>query len=130
MFRSSKKIAKKKLDIKSNEASALRSVHLMSESAYKTFEITNDGILKGVGTSNSDLDNSNKPRQLFPNTYVANGYVDILKTEFVLKSKCIHGNYVIPFLTSNSVEIDCEDDFSYIKYLIKHNPKLIKKLFS
>ena len=112
------------------EASALRSVQKMSESAYKTFEITKKGNLKAVGSSSDDLDNSNKPRQLFPNTYLANGYVDILKTEFILKSGCIHGNLVIPFLTSNTVEIDCEDDFNYLNFLINQNPNIIKKLFS
>ena len=64
-------------DIK-KDATALRSLHLMSESAYKTFEITIKGELKSFASENNDLDKSNIARQQFPKTYLPNGYVDVL----------------------------------------------------
>ncbi len=111
------------------QATALRSVHLMSESAYKTFEITNEGILRQLGSSNSQLDEANKPRQQYPNTYVANGYVDVLKTSYILESSTIHGNLVLPFLTPLTTEVDSEEDFNYLNYLIDQEANIIKKLF-
>lgn len=116
--------------IEDQNSTALRSVHLMSESAYKTFEISKNGNLKPVGSIGNQIDNSNKPRQLFPKTYVANGYVDVLKTNFIIKFLNIHGDAVMPFLTPHTVEIDCEQDFKYLNFLIEQYPNIIKKLFS
>ena len=49
---------------KTGSATALRSVHEMSESAYKTFEIEGD-YLKSVGSNSFALDTFNDPRQRF-----------------------------------------------------------------
>ena len=43
-----------------------------------------------IGSKDPELDKANNARQQFPTTYVANGYVDLISTEFVLKSKKIH----------------------------------------
>lgn len=87
------------------DATALRSVHCMAESAYKTFEIAM-GRLRQVGCSSFDLDAANAPRHTFTPTYEGNGYVDILKPDFVLKKRLLHGNHVLPFITPNVGEID------------------------
>ena len=66
-------------------SSALRSVHAMSESAYKTLEITSSGFLKQIGSEGTELDAANDAR--FPITYFANGYIDVLSTRFIKKQK-------------------------------------------
>ena len=66
---------------------------------------------------------------MFPDTYIANGYVDVLSPKFILNSSCIHGDQVIPFQTPLTVEVDCEDDFSYLNYLTEKDPNILKKLF-
>jgi len=96
------------LFLKNKNKTALRSVHLMSESSYKTFEISKEGYLMPIFSDKQELDKVNKPRQMFPETYIANGYVDVLSPEFILKSNCIHGDQVIPFETPFTVEVDCE----------------------
>ena len=53
---------------------SLRSVHEMSESAYKCF-VKNDIFLNPIV---SDI-KTDSPRQSYPKTYVANGYVDIVQ---------------------------------------------------
>ena len=58
--------------------SSLRSVHEMSETAYKTVEVAN-GCLKSLNKLNLSLDEINKPRQKFPKTYSPNGVIDIYK---------------------------------------------------
>ncbi len=112
-----------------SNATSLRSVHLMSESSYKTFELSNEGNLISVFSSENNIDSSNKPRQLFPDTYVANGYVDVLSTNYIRKYKSIHGDNVMPFLTPNVQEIDTEDDFLFLNYFLEQNPNIIKKVF-
>jgi len=87
----------------------------MSETAYKSFEIGENGRLISVFTHSGDLDNSNVNRQAFPKTYVANGYVDILFPEFILSSQRIHGNSVMPFLTENIIEVDSEFDLQQLE---------------
>ena len=103
------------------EATALRSVYEMGQTAYKHFEIE-DGFLKSVGSGSFDLDDANKPRHLYPTTFDANGYVDILRTSYILgtgKTK-IHGNKVIAFQVPYITDIDETKDLDYIRYEINH----------
>ncbi len=115
---------------KSDTASALRSVHKMSESAYKTFEISENGFLQCVGSKNSLLDESNKARQQFPETYFANGYVDVLSYDFIKKNQLLHGRNVMPFFTETSYEVDTPEDFEFLEFILSKNSSLIKFVFS
>ncbi|QWD28808.1 acylneuraminate cytidylyltransferase family protein [Polynucleobacter paneuropaeus] len=109
---------------------ALRSAHEMSESAYKTFEITTDGRFKRVGSEGTALDSANNARQQFPNTYQANGYVDILSTSFIRENDLIHGDWVLPFITPRVHEVDAEDDFFQLEYQLSHSPNIASQLFN
>jgi len=110
-------------------ATALRSVHEMSESAYKTFEIVDDR-LRRVGDTSTELDAANVPRQKFPSTYSANGYVDVLSTEFIRRTGLLHGNAVMPFVTPRVTEVDSEDDFLFLEYEIARSPRHFSLLFT
>ncbi len=115
-LRDSKYISKAIQFIKQHpEATALRSVHKMNQPAYKHFEIEK-GFLKAVGSGSFDLDEANKPRHLYPTTYDANGYVDILRTSHILKENKIHGNKVIAFHVPYIIDIDEMKDLQYLRY--------------
>lgn len=111
-----------------SSATALRSVHEMSESAYKTFEVEGE-YLKCVGSGSFSLDAANDPRQEFVKTYQANGYVDVIKSSFVLQNQKIHGDHVLAFITPRTSEIDSEEDFDYLEYQTSVNPSLISNFF-
>lgn len=111
-------------------ATALRSVHEMSESAYKTFEIAGGGQLKRLGADNTELDAANNARQAFPSTYQANGYVDVLSSAFIRKSGLMHGSHVLPFITPSVVEVDTLDDFAHLEFQITRMPGFSQKLFN
>jgi CMP-N,N'-diacetyllegionaminic acid synthase len=111
-------------------ATALRSVHEMPESAYKTFEMAAGGQLKRLGADNTALDSANNARQQFPSTYQANGYVDVLSTAFIRKAGLMHGDHVIPFVTSSVVEVDTEDDFAHLEFQLTRVPGILQKLFN
>jgi N-acylneuraminate cytidylyltransferase len=108
---------------------ALRSVHEMSESAYKSFEISQNGILMTTFARKEDLDQSNMNRQTFPLTYTANGYVDVLLPRYILETGELHGSKVKPFLTNNTLEVDTEEDFEALEVQLKILPKFKDQLF-
>ncbi len=109
-------------------ATALRSVHEMSESAYKAFEIEGD-YLKSIRSNYFALDIANNPRQRFKKTYQANGYVDVIETEYVIESNMLHGDHVIAFVTPYVAEVDTVDDFDYLEYLVAKEPAIVNTLF-
>lgn len=115
---------------KESRATALRSVHEMSESAYKTFELAPQGQLKRLGAENTALDAANNARQQFPATYQANGYVDVLSSRFVRSHGLIHGDWVMPFITPPVIEVDTADDFVHLEFLLARNPEIAHQLFS
>jgi N-acylneuraminate cytidylyltransferase len=116
--------------VKDGRATALRSVHEMSTTAYKSMEITDRGILRQLGTGGTDLDRANGPRQGFPSTYLANGYVDVLSTSFIQDTGLLHGDRVLPFITPLALEVDTIDDFDLLEYHLARHPKLADQLFS
>jgi len=109
-------------------ATALRSVHQMSESTYKTFEIKED-YLNCVCTGSWDVEAAGRPRQEYKKTYEGNGYVDIIKSSYALENRKIYGDRVIAFVTPRVFEADTVEDFDYLEYQVMKNPMLVKKLF-
>ena len=110
------------------EATALRSVHEMPESAYKCFRIEGDHLVDAYGGS-PQLDRFNAARQSFQKTYHGNGYVDILKSEFILNHGAMHGHRVVAFKTPFTCELDSETDFDYLTYQVSKDSSLAGKLF-
>jgi N-acylneuraminate cytidylyltransferase len=108
--------------------SSLRSVHEMGESAYKTFEISENGNLQTVFTKINEIDSSNNARQNFPKTFVANGYVDVLNCEFISDKSQIHGDNVKAFLTEPVLEVDTLWDLELIQMQVVANPNLLKRI--
>ncbi len=103
---------------KFKDYTSLRSIHEMDESAYKTAEIKNKRLVSSF-KKNKNMDLINDPRNFFPKTFFTNGYVDVLRTEYIVKEKKIHGNNVYPFKTTDPHDIDNIDKLKYIEYLIK-----------
>lgn len=110
------------------EITSLRSVHEMSESAYKTFEVSDQGLLKPI-ESVSDGEKANLPRQAFPKTYQANGYVDVLNPEFILKEHKLHGDKIFAFKTPVVTEVDSLSDLGYLNWEVQQNQELVKLVF-
>ena len=113
---------------KKNELTSLRSVHEMSESAYKSFEVNDKGFLSTIGSMESG-DKANLPRQAFPKTYVANGYVDVLDPNYILKENKLHGDKILAFQTPVVTEVDSIEDLEYIEWQITKHPHLLKTVF-
>jgi N-acylneuraminate cytidylyltransferase len=107
---------------------SLRSIHEMSESAYKSFEVSDQGFLKTLA-SVSDGEKANLPRQAFPKTYQANGYVDVLNPKFILNEHKLHGDKIFAFKTPVVTEVDSLSDLEYLNWEVQQNIELIKLIF-
>ena len=116
------------LSFKNSNHSALRSVHKMSDTSYKTFEVE-DGKLKMLFDGGFDIESTILPRQTFPITFNPNGYVDIIRTSMIDRG-LIHGDNVQAFITDVTYEIDEIEDFDWLDFIVSKNPSLTHKIFN
>jgi CMP-N,N'-diacetyllegionaminic acid synthase len=94
--------------------SSLRSVTLMQNPSYKTFRIKNNKLCS-LFKNRYNLDSFNLPRQMYPKTYMPNGYIDIIKTKNIINNN-FHGNKVLPYIFDEEiVDIDSHSDLKKIK---------------
>ena len=112
----------------SSNFSSLRSIHEMSETAYKSYEVKKD-LLIPLKNIKLNMEKLNSPRQNFNKTFVANGVIDIFRKKFIKKNNKLFGKKVLAFRTFKAEEIDNIEQFNYISYLIKNekNKKYINK---
>lgn len=101
--------------IENVEATSLRSGHPASESPFKWFLLGNSGYFMSI---HPDYSNEfiNKPRQSFPMVYIPDGYVDILKTSYILETGMLHGEKMLGFVSPVCREVDTIEDFEYIEF--------------
>ena len=104
-----------------NIATSLRSIHPLAEPPQKMLQIE-DGWLTGFFPDDIRGDYFNLPRQTFPTAYQPNGYIDIVKTAYIREeNEKIFGSKMLGFITPHSIEIDMEEDFAYLEYLLGKN---------
>ena len=116
---------------KKSDSTSLRSSHLADHPPEKQFRIKKN-FYCDVNLLPDKKDLFNKPSQLFRRTYEPNGYIDILKTEFLLKSrkkKLIYGDKILPFITKKMIDIDTIEDFDFAQQIKNRNKMEIKKLY-
>ena len=109
---------------------SFRSAHKMTESAYKMMEIRDENFLHPIGDRGISADQANSPRQQVPTTYSPNGYLDILKTENVIKNRFLHGDRVKLLETKYSPELDVPKDLQYVRWVLNDDPGIEQELFN
>jgi CMP-N,N'-diacetyllegionaminic acid synthase len=111
------------------EATSCRSGHEAPESPYKWFRRNEAGYFYGLASDDSRPGYSNLPRQELPTVYIPDGYVDVLRTSFVLNADDIHGERMLGYISPACVEVDTEEDFEFLEfYLQKHGSPLFEFL--
>ncbi len=109
-------------------ATSLRSAHLASNTPYKWFNLREDGYYKSI-RDDITLDEANNPRQAFPDVYIPDGYVDMLRTEFIVNNDLMHGNRMIGFVVPGGVDIDAMKDVEFLQYYLEdHDSEILKAL--
>ena len=93
----------------------------------RNFEIENEK-LKKLCSGSFDIETTTLPRQSFPVTYNPNGYIDIVRTSMIDKG-LIHGNNVNAFITEVTYDIDEQNDFDFLEFILEKNPNIVNTLF-
>jgi CMP-N-acetylneuraminic acid synthetase len=106
-----KSIINKAIESFNPKNTSLRSIEPLPEAIEKTFRINKSYLL--VPSCNIKLKNTNKPNHTFPITYKGNGYIDILKSDYILKYKELYGNKIQAFVTPRTIEIDTPEDWEF-----------------
>ena len=103
---------------KSKYYSSLRTVNKMSETSFKSLRILNKKLC-AILKKDFNLDKYNKPQKYYPDTYVANGIIDIYLTSNILKNTLL-GKRVLPYVVKDiNSDIDTMQDFKYAEYNLK-----------
>lgn len=97
------------------EATSLRSAHPAPESPFKWFQINEKGYFKAL-VDGIDNDLLNNPRQSFPDAYIPDGYVDVVRPSFIINSGLLHGDKMIGFISPFCIEVDTLNDFDFLEY--------------
>lgn len=100
-------------------ATALRSVYATSISPFKVFQLQGP-YLRGFYPDDHRVEYYNLPRQSFPQTYVPNGYIDIVRTS-TIKTGMLHGENMLGFVTGKVPDIDVAEDYEYAEEVLKNN---------
>jgi CMP-N-acetylneuraminic acid synthetase len=101
-----------KLFIKNRDKfDSLRSVIPFEKSPFKMYSINNDVLKPLFNEVNGIKEPYNQPRQILPQCYLHNGYIDILNTS-ILNENTISGKNILSFIMeeSNNMDIDLVSD--------------------
>ncbi|MDC3119225.1 acylneuraminate cytidylyltransferase family protein [Prochlorococcus sp. AH-716-K03] len=114
----------------SNKCTSMRSAHKSFFHPHKWFNL-NEGYFNPLIRGVSNIEVTNMPRQSFPDVYIPNGYVDIVKYSTFKFSGAFHGNKIKSFITEKVIDIDKHDDLKKAmkEPIIKKLSKSIKKKY-
>lgn len=101
---------------------SLRTVIPFDKSPYKMYRIIDKDLVPLFKEVNGIDEPYNHCRQNLPDTYLHNGYIDILNSDIVLSGK-ISGERIFPYLMSKNEyhDIDYEEDFKEVEKLIMNS---------
>ena len=100
------------------EADSLRSVSRPTQSPYKMWRIE-DGWLRPLLSVPGLVEPQSMPRQILPETFWQNGYVDITRPQTVLAGR-MAGEKVIPFIIDEPIyEIDYPEDIYAVESALR-----------
>jgi len=101
------------------QADALRSVSVPSLTPYKMWRIEN-GLLKPLVTVPGVKEPHSMPRQMLPEVYWQNGYVDIVRAKTVLDKNSMTGDTILPFIVTDRIyELDYEESIPEVEEVLK-----------
>jgi N-acylneuraminate cytidylyltransferase len=109
--------------LNNKHSTSLRSSHAVSESPFKWF-LLQDNYYTPI-CDKYTLEDTNRPRQDFPNIYIPNGYIDILNPNFIKANNTLYGEKIFGYITPHTNEIDTIEDFKYIEYQISQQETVI-----
>ena len=86
---------------------SLRSVIPFEKSPYKMYSLNNNTLTPLFNEINNIKEPYNQPRQILPQCYLHNGYIDILNTS-ILNENTISGKNILPFIMEQNDNLDID----------------------
>lgn len=83
---------------------------------FKWMVKSDDIYLKSIFFENND--DSNRPRQSYPEAYMRTGYVDVLAVESIVRNDLLFGNKILFFETQETVDIDYIEDYKKVQKMV------------
>jgi len=91
---------------------SLRTVVLIKKTPYKMYYInSNNNLIPYIKEHNIFIEPFNQARQNFPETYLHNGCIDIVKSNIIINNNLLSGENILPYIMDDN-EIDDIDDIS------------------
>lgn len=87
---------------------SLRSVIPFEKSPFKMYSINDDELKPLFNEVNSIKEPYNQPRQILPQCYLHNGYIDILNTS-ILNENTISGKNILPLIMDDNNNLDIDN---------------------
>lgn len=100
------------------EATSLRSGHLCPESPLKWFKRDDSGFFHGLLDDESEY--YNLPKQAFPDVYIPDGYVDVVRASYAMNKETLHGDAIWGFMSPVCTEVDSPAELEYLEYQLQH----------
>ena len=104
--------------MESETYTSLRSAHPAPESPYKWFRLHEQSEFTSLIPTLSN-DEINGDRRQFPEAYIPDGYVDVLKTETILQADGLYGEHMMAYISPVCTEVDTQEEFSLLEYELK-----------
>ena len=93
---------------KYDEYDSLRTIVLIKKTPYKMYYIKNNCLIPFIKEHELFIEPYNQARQNFPDTYLHNGCIDIIKTD-IIKYNLLSGTKILPYIMDDN-ELDDIDD--------------------
>ncbi len=96
-----------------NNYDSLRTVIPFEKSPYKMYKKKNNLLIPLFKSVSGIVEPYNKCRQELPDSYLHNGYIDIIKSDTVINKKSVTGDKIYAFVMSENEynDIDTENDW-------------------
>lgn len=93
-----------------NNYDSLRTVQKIDKTPYKMYYIEDGNLIPFIKSYKNYVEPYNQARQIFPDSYIHNGCIDIIKID-IIKNNILSGERILPYIMDNNDDIDDLGDF-------------------
>lgn len=88
---------------------SLRTVVLLKKTPYKMYYINDNNLIPYIKNHELFAEPYNQARQNFPDTYLHNGCIDIVKSQIIIDHNILSGTTILPFIMNEDEVNDIDD---------------------
>ncbi len=99
---------------------SLRTVIISPKTPFKMYTINNDQLIPLFDKIENIIEPYNRCRQELPDTYLHNGYIDIIKPQTIMKQISMSGDKILPYIMDSAEyhDIDTIEDWNKAEIIV------------